>query len=248
MKLIMRADDLGISKAVNYGIYEAIRNGVISCAGLMPNMDTAQHGYDLLKELDVCLGQHTNISLGYPVSDPLLIPSLVNQQGRFYTSHEINHRKEDTIDIKECELEIEAQLQRFIEITGKYPDYFEGHAVFSSHYFQALENVAKRHHLFFVNPMDEEWVKIHNIQCLPFAKRDDNGLYSPYEYLKEHLEDIKNNTCTVIVFHPGYIDQYLLEHSSYTLIRPMECEFLCSQWLKKIINKNHIEVVSFKIY
>ena len=37
----------------------------------------------------------------------------------FYSSHDINHRQEDTINILECELEIEAQLQRFIEITGQ---------------------------------------------------------------------------------------------------------------------------------
>ena len=36
-------------------------------------------------------------------------------------------RKEDTINIEECEKEIEAQLNHFIEITGFKPHYFEGH-------------------------------------------------------------------------------------------------------------------------
>ena len=119
MKLILRADDLGISEGVNYGILKSIQDGVISCVGLMPNMESAKHGYQLIKDLDICLGQHTNICLGKPVCSPELIPSLVNENGEFYSSHDINHRQEDTIDILECELEIEAQLQRFIEITGQ---------------------------------------------------------------------------------------------------------------------------------
>lgn len=45
MKLIMRADDLGISEGVNCGIYKAIKDGVITSVGLMPNMEHALDGY-----------------------------------------------------------------------------------------------------------------------------------------------------------------------------------------------------------
>ena len=248
MKLILRADDLGISEGVNYGILKSIQDGVISCVGLMPNTESAKHGYQLIKDLDICLGQHTNICLGKPVCSPELIPSLVNENGEFYSSHDINHRQEDTIDILECELEIEAQLQRFIEITGQKPEYFEGHAVFSRNYLQALENVAARHHLFYDNPMDQQWQKQYHIQSLDFFAFDERGLYDPYQYFESQLSNIQRNECSLVVFHPGYLDQYILEHSSYTLIRPMECEFLCSQWLKDWLKHHHIEVVSFRDY
>ena len=121
MKLILRADDLGISEGVNYGILKSIQDGVISCVGLMPNMESAKHGYQLIKDLDICLGQHTNICLGKPVCSPELIPSLVNENGEFYSSHDINHRQEDTIDILECELEIEAngvKIRNFFSHAG----------------------------------------------------------------------------------------------------------------------------------
>lgn len=248
MKIIFRADDLGISEAVNYGILKSIRDGVISCVGLMPNMPSANHGYDLIKDTDVCLGQHTNICLGTPVSDPLKIPSLVNENGKFYTSREINQRQEDTIDLLECELEIEAQLQKFIEITGKQPEYFEGHAVFSKNYLQALKNVATRHHLFYDDPINPEWQKQNHIYSLDFFQFDEKGLYDPYAYFESQKNRIMHQDCSIVVFHPGYIDQFLLEHSSYTFIRPMECEFLCSQWLKEWLEKNQIEVVSFRFF
>ena len=38
MKLIMRADDLGFSEAVNLGIYKAVKEGVITSVGMMTNM------------------------------------------------------------------------------------------------------------------------------------------------------------------------------------------------------------------
>ena len=95
MKLIVRGDDLGISEAVNYGIRKAIIDGCLTCVGMMPNMEYARQGYDLIKDLDVCIGQHTNICLAKPVLDPQEIPSLVNERGEFYSSKEINSRKID---------------------------------------------------------------------------------------------------------------------------------------------------------
>ena len=178
MKLIVRLDDLGMCEGVNYGIEKTLRSGIASCVGLMPNMESAQHGVSLINDYDICLGQHTNISLGKPISNPKDIPSLVDEYGMFYTSHTINHRTYDTIDIKECEMEIEAQLHRFIELTGKRPDYFEGHAVFSKNYFIALENIAKKNNLFYINPIDPYWQSQYHIHPLGFIEWNDQGLYN----------------------------------------------------------------------
>ena len=249
MKLIMRADDLGFSEGVNCGIYKAIKDGVITSVGMMTNMEATQHGYNLIKDCDIALGLHANICAGKPLSQVELIPSLVQENGDFCTSKDIRQRKEDTINVKECEMEIEAQLQRFIEITGKKPDYFEGHAVFSKNFFIALKNVAKKHDLFFENPiMDKEWEKQNGVVGFPFASLDEKGLYDPKVFMNKHLDIVKDNPCAVAVFHPGYLDQYILTHSSYTFIRAMECDFLCSQWLKQWIKENNIELVDFRNY
>ena len=83
---------------------------------------------------------------------------------------------------------------------------------------------------------------------LPFAQLDDKGLYNPEIFLTENYHIIKNNPCTVAVFHPGFLDQYILTHSSFTLIRPMECDFLCGEWVKNWIKENKIELVNFTNY
>ena len=69
-KIMVRADDLGFSKAINYGIYETVKNGVIRNIGLMVNMPDSLHGYELVKDYDICLGQHTNVCVGKPICDP----------------------------------------------------------------------------------------------------------------------------------------------------------------------------------
>ena len=110
MKLIMRADDLGFSEGVNYGIYKSVVDGVITSVGMMPNMASAKHGYELVKDLDIALGQHSNICVGKPFSDPKLIPSLVQKNGNFCSSKEIRARQLDTINVAECEIELEASI------------------------------------------------------------------------------------------------------------------------------------------
>lgn len=74
MKVIFRADDLGMSEGINYGIAKAISCGPIKSVGLMPNMPAASHGFDLVAASGVSVGQHTNICLGKPVSDPRPFP------------------------------------------------------------------------------------------------------------------------------------------------------------------------------
>ena len=99
-KFMIRADDLGFSKAVNYGIFETVKNGVIKNIGFMVNMHASIHGYELVKDYDICLGQHTNVCVGKPISNPTKIPSLVNKNGEFKSSKEYRKAKEDFVDMK----------------------------------------------------------------------------------------------------------------------------------------------------
>lgn len=245
MKIIFRADDLGFSEGVNCGIYRAVKDGPITCTGLMPNMPQAAAGYEVVRDTGVEVGQHTNICVGRPLSDPARIPSLVGSDGNFCTSREIRARKQDTIVLEEVELEIQAQLDRFRAITGKDPAYFEGHAVMSPNFFQGLKNVAARNGLLYCDPVDPQWSKEHGIQCASFYHLDEKGLYDPCKYIFGDEAKLTDKECSVLVFHPGYLDQYLLDHSSYTLIRPMETAFLCSDALRDWMRQNQVEPMTF---
>ena len=122
MKIMVRADDLGYSRGVNYGIYDTVKKGVIKNIGFMVNMPDSVDGYELVKDLDICLGQHTNVCIGTPISDPKLIPSLVDENGQFKSSRTYRQSKEDFVVLEEAIIEIEAQYERFKEMVENAHD------------------------------------------------------------------------------------------------------------------------------
>src|SRR5699024_142586 len=144
-KIILRADDLGYSEAVNYGVAKSVLDGLINNVGVMVNMPATQHGVDLLNDADhVAFGLHTNISAGRQLTDPALIPSLVDEEGNFKASKLYRTAEVDFVDLDEVKIEIEAQYHRFLELFGRKPDYFEGHAVASDNFFKGLEEIAEK--------------------------------------------------------------------------------------------------------
>ena len=49
-KLIVNADDFGLSEAVNYGIISAYKNGIVRSTTIMAGMPAFDHAVELLKE------------------------------------------------------------------------------------------------------------------------------------------------------------------------------------------------------
>ena len=56
---------------------------------------------------------------------------------------------------------------------------------------------------------DQEFEKENNIYGIAMAKLNEQMLYDPKEYIENSLEFIRNHDVSVMVFHPGYLDQYI---------------------------------------
>ena len=117
-KILVRADDLGYSEAFNYGLARAVKSGIVRCVGVMPNMEWAEHGVRLLDDTDVTFTVHANICQGKPLTDPKLIPSLVDGD-EFKDKTLYREAKEDFVVLEEVFMEVEAQYLRLVELTGK---------------------------------------------------------------------------------------------------------------------------------
>lgn len=244
-KIIVRADDLGYSKGVNCGIEESVRNGIIKSVGFMVNMPESQHGYEMIKDLEVCLGQHTNICVGKPLSDPKDIPSLVDENGEFKSSKTYRAAKEDFVNLDEVILEIEAQYQKFKEITGKKPSYFEGHAVASDNFFKGLEIVAKRHGLDYLAMNPHGMVPFGKVK-MKMVMESMVPEYDPVKTLKNMaLNKEEENVVSTMVCHPGYLDAYIMDTSSLLKPRVLEVEMAVSDEVKKWLDDNEIELVTY---
>lgn len=252
MKLIIRADDVGYSQAVNYGIEKTVKYGIISSVGIMPNMPDAVHGLKLLEGTGVALGQHTNVCLGKPCADPALIPSLLDENGNLKSSRvyrEAWKKGEEFTVLEEMVIEIEAQYQRFKELTGQEPDYFEAHAVMSKNLFKGLEIVAQRHDLplqLFNFATGEGSFRGKPFNTLPMKSVAPPDQYDPFLCLQEGVAMAKEDQPNLFVCHPGYLDDFILNNSSLTINRTKEVEMLCDPAVKQWLADQGAELVSYK--
>lgn len=250
IQMIIRADDVGYSEAVNYGIAKSVRDGLIRSVGVMPNMPSAQHGLDLLNGTGVCIGQHTNLCLGKPCADPAKIPSLVGENGELKSSRQYREafaKGEDFVVLDEVVLEIEAQYFRFKELTGQEPDYFEAHAVTSKNLYKGLEIVAEKYGLRYSNmsPMDT----IGTFAGKPVAACPMGSMapdYDPVKCLKDAVQNARTDMPNIFVCHPGYLDAYLLKSSSLTVNRTKEVEMLCDPKVREWLKEQGVELITYR--
>lgn len=244
-KIIVRADDLGYSRGVNYGIADSVKKGIVRSVGVMVNMPDTCHGLELLKDVSVCYGLHTNICVGKPLTSPNRIPSLVDAQGSFKSSKAYRTAKEDFVVLDEVVLEIEAQLDRFIELTGEKPHYFEGHAVMSANFYRGLAIVAAKRGCDYLGPDFFGGFKFRNtniVSVLDSMKTE----YDPMETLMECCEkDYPTDTVPVMICHPGYLDAYIMQTSSLLKPRVQEAAMLCDPRTQNWLTENNIEVITY---
>lgn len=247
-KVIVRADDLGYSEAVNYGIAKTVHNGLINNVGMMVNMPATQMGLDLIKDADVCLGLHVVISSGKPLTNPELIPSIVDQNGYFKSSKIYRSADEDFVDLEEVVVEIEAQYQKYIKLVGHKPGYFEGHAVASPNFIKGLEIVANRHGLEFLRfklgPSGKS-IPYHGKKLYVFMDSMQED-YDPYVTFKKMASFKAEDGYAVMVCHPGYLDDYILKHSTLTIPRTKEVTMLTDPAIQEWVNQNSIELITYE--
>ncbi len=245
-RVLIRADDLGYCEGVNLGIAKTVKEGLIRSVGLMPNMPAAKAGLDLIAGYDVCLGQHTNVCVGKPVSDPCLIPSITNENGEFKSSRDYRSAKEDFVVLDEVVLEIEAQYEKFKELTGQEPEYFEAHAVSSENLFKGLEIVAERHNLPLL-PFALSGPVSFRSTVLITSMDSMNPDYDPFTSLKNAvLRPYAENECPMFVCHPGYLDWYILQTSSLTVNRTKEVEMLCDPAVSAWLEEQGVQQVTYR--
>ncbi|MBP5844205.1 ChbG/HpnK family deacetylase [Lactiplantibacillus plantarum] len=246
-KVIVRADDLGYSDAVNVGIARTVHNGLINNVGVMVNMPTTMSGLAMIKDAGVYLGLHTVISAGRPLTNPKLIPSITNPDGTFRHSSDYRAAIHDFVDLNEVVLEIEAQYQKFVALVGRQPDYFEGHAVVSDNFVKGLEIVGERHHLnllrFAAGPDSPSVLfkgKVLHVFMESMGKN-----YNPYETLKRAALAQYNDGYAMMVCHPGYLDDYLLQHSSLTVPRTQEVAMLTDSQMQEWLERQQIKLIKY---
>ena len=273
-KLIVAADDFGLTKSVNEGIVKAHKEGIVTCLNFLPSGDAFEDALRLAKEIGLKeAGAHLALTETSPSANPSKIPTLVADGNRFYKGHGQFLRKLlfGKIDLDQVYIELKSQLDRV-----------EGSGV-------RITNLSSHEHIHMMPEILDIFVKLAKEYDIP-AIRYPHGDYSssPYSLRKiykrtilsclagsmtrtmrasgiispDHFlgfldsgkltEDIVLGMLgflaegtTELVCHPGFLGPEVLDRYAFHKNCEAELFALTSRRVKKLINERGIKLVSY---
>ena len=239
MKLIINADDFGLSKSITDGIVEGIKFGCITSTSIMVNMPYAKYAVEKAIENNInCIGLHINLTVGKPV---LKNANLTDENGVFI----YNRKQIERTDIKYQDVyeEIVAQINLFEKYSGGKLklDHLDTHhhLIDNPVISQAIFDIAKKYGLPVRN-----WGGVPSYLKTPdFFMSEFTIKNVDYNYLKAYIkENESKNVCVELLSHPGYVDDETKTLTSY-LNRDKELEILKQAKQNGLFND--VELISF---
>jgi predicted glycoside hydrolase/deacetylase ChbG (UPF0249 family) len=238
-KLIVNADDFGMTDGVSLGILHAHTDGVVTSTTTMMNMPSVKFALDLSKDFpDLGIGIHLVLTAGRPLVDGAT--SYTDSDGNFIKKDAYPNNEPENINVSELYTEWKAQIELFIEMTGKKPTHIDSHH--HVHLLPELQEVAIRLAREYDLPMRQRNQIIDHYEYVRCADKMYNELVN-YDFLVREVS--VNEDMIEFMCHPAYIDQTLYDMSSYSLVRMEELELLRSQKVKDFIKQNNISLISF---
>jgi predicted glycoside hydrolase/deacetylase ChbG (UPF0249 family) len=127
-RLIVNADDLGMTSGVTKGILFAHRNGMVTSTSMMVNQPFSEYAVQQLNSVpNLSVGIHLTLDQGSPILPGDKVPSLVNERGEFFGNSELRSRLwKRMVDVSEIEEELRAQIQ-WMKKRGVTPSHADSH-------------------------------------------------------------------------------------------------------------------------
>jgi len=135
LRLIVNADDFGLSHYVNDAVIRAHRHGILTSASLMVNEPACDEAVKIAKENPkLGVGLHITLLMGHSALPAGKIPGLVNNRGEFSDSPVSTGMKYffNSGLREQLRAEIRAQFEKF-RATGLPLDHVNGHLHFHLH-------------------------------------------------------------------------------------------------------------------
>jgi hypothetical protein len=258
-RLIINSDDYGRSPDISRGIREAHLQGVVTSTTCMMNIPTTARDIALaLAEVpNLKMGVHLVLTAKKPILPQEWVSSITDEQGDFLKYNAfIAHLPE--IKISEVQAEWRAQIESFIAAAGTNPTHLDSHhhsSYFTADLFRTMLDLAKeydcpirRNTSAVVTETDKQ---VAELMAKSSVRQPDHFIDDFYDKgaTQESLHNIINNLddgTSELMCHPGYVDQTFAEKESiYNFQRERELKILTDPALKKVIQANEIELISF---
>lgn len=115
-KVIINADDFGLSEEINLGIIKTHREGIVTNTSIVINGNFVEHGLPLIKQApNLGTGIHLNLTQGKPILPKDECKTFTDQHGRFLAYSQFLQRLFlHRIKLEEIKKELRAQIERFL--------------------------------------------------------------------------------------------------------------------------------------
>jgi len=260
-QLIINSDDYGRTPEISRGIREAHLHGVVTSTTCMMNISTtAQDVAIAQKETPTLgLGVHLVLTMGRPISAPETVPSIVDKNGNFFKYTPLIEQLTSLI-MEDVKREWRAQIDTFIQTTGKKPTHLDSHhhsSYFSPSLFHGMLELAKEYDCAVRFPFTqisgelEETAKHVPDLIREFnPRRPDSFFINFYDKTatKQDLLNILENVAegtSEIMCHPGFVDESFAKESVYNFQRERELKILTDPLIKQAIETHGIQLINF---
>jgi hopanoid biosynthesis associated protein HpnK len=128
-RVIINADDFGLSPGVNRGIVAAFRSGVLTSTTMLVNLRSFDDAVARARENpDLPVGIHLSLLWGAPVAAPAAVPSLIERNAQFPRSLTVLARRYflGQLNLDHVRAEFRAQVERFRR-AGLTPTHVDSH-------------------------------------------------------------------------------------------------------------------------
>ncbi|MEZ9650240.1 carbohydrate deacetylase [Vibrio lentus] len=250
MKLILNADDFGLTESVNHGIVDCLQAGMVKSTTIMMNQPGTQHAVELYHQGKVPeVGLHFTVTAGKPLTPPELVPSLVDAQGNFLDNVTL-FDKADVVE-EQVTLELNAQYQAAINagLTINHID---------SHHFGGVFKPLKAAFTRTVNQIGLPVRRIDNILSGQDSLRvptpdafdmrlfDEGVSFNALQDLLLSYQTVMPKGVVELMCHPSLsVTDELKSLSGYREKRVEEYQLLTSSTLKQWLNDHQIECIGF---
>ena len=222
-RLIVNADDYGLSEDVNFGILTAHRQGIVTSASLMVRWPSAQDAVQQANGLD--LGLHIDLA------------EWAFRHGEWV----LLYQRVSFNELDALKSEIRSQLDLFRSLTGRNPSHLDSHQ--HVHLQEPVRSLLKQVADELSVPLREMTPKIR--YCGSFYGQSGKGEPCPdaisLAALIELLRDLPPGF-TELACHPGNGTKL---DSTYCRERALEADVLCDPRVKQTLLDENIRLCTF---
>jgi predicted glycoside hydrolase/deacetylase ChbG (UPF0249 family) len=239
-RLIINADDFGMTAGCDRAIIEAIEAGAVTSTSCLVYQEPW-----LPPSLYLRAGVHLRLTSGGPVAPLVQVPSLINTSGRFpLRPVAVMVRPPEPAEVR---IEWEAQIDSF-EALNAPPTHLDSHhhVHAAPSLWDTYADLCARHNAAGVPLSDEQrtHLRARNVACADFAEvRWTDGEFKSLAFLL--LGDFACHDTVHLMTHPGYVDEALRAVSTATTVRRAEFDLLMQPEFRAWLQSHQIEVITY---